>query len=250
MVGAYARLPSWTAEERDQLVLEHLPQVRLIAGRIHERLPKQVPLDDLISAGVIGLMTAIDNFDPSRGVKLRTFAEHKIRGYILNSLAKTGGAPRSRRKAYAQVQRAITAAGNRLGRAPESEDIAQELGIALDDYYKTIQDFQSITLGSIDAPIEGGDGESLARYVLDPDENTPQRALERRELQALVLKILPTLPETERVVLNMYYLDQLNLREIASVMDLHITRVSQIKTQAILRLRGKLAELWPGRPDV
>jgi RNA polymerase sigma factor FliA len=250
MKTAYAKQHSWTAEEREQLVLEHLPQVRLLASRIHERLPKHIQLDDLISAGVIGLITAVDNFDPSRGTKLRTFAEHKIRGYILNSIAKVDGVPRSRKKDQSQVQRAITTAGNRLGTTPTSEDIAEELGVTLDEYHNLIRDLQSVSLGSLDQAIEGEEGEQLVKYIADPGEDTPARTLERRELQALIVKILQELPEVERVVLNMYYLDELNLREIGSIMDLHITRISQIKTQAILRLRSKLEELWPGKADV
>jgi RNA polymerase sigma factor for flagellar operon FliA len=241
---------SWTAEERDQMILDHLPQVRLIASRIHERLPKHVSLDDLVSAGVIGLIAAVDNFDPSRNVKLRTFAEHKIRGYILNSIGKLDGAPRARKKTHKEVQRAIADAGQRLGANPGSEDIASELNLTIEEYFEVLNDLQFVTLGGLETSAEGEEGNGLLRYLADPREETPARSLERKQLHALIVEALKEMPEVERVVLNMYYMDELNLREIASVMNLHLTRISQIKTQAILGLRTRLTELWPGKADL
>jgi RNA polymerase sigma factor for flagellar operon FliA len=249
VISAYQR-QQWSAEERDQLVLEHLPQVRLIASRIHERLPKHVLLEDLISAGVVGLLTAIDNFDPSRGAKLKTFAEHKIRGYILNSIGKLEGTPRSRKRAHRQVQKAISDCAQRLGRTPETEDIAAEMGLTLEEYFEVLNELQFVTVGGLETAFEGDEGDSMLREVIDPGGDTPARNLERRELQALVVDALNDMPEVERIVLNMYYLDELNLREIGSIMEVHMTRISQIKTQAILRLRSRLAQLWPGRVDV
>src|SRR6266478_1864435 len=120
-----------SAEERERLIMEHLPQVRLIARRIHERLPESVSLDDLISTGVVGLISAIDHFDPSHNVKLKTYAEYKIRGAILDSLRGLDWAPRQQRKRAKQIEAAIVAAEHRLHRTASEEEIAAELGLSL-----------------------------------------------------------------------------------------------------------------------
>jgi RNA polymerase sigma factor for flagellar operon FliA len=249
MITAYQQQhQSWSVAEREQLVLDHMPQVRLIASRIHAHLPKHVPLEDLISAGVVGLLAAVDNFDPDRGVKLKTFAEHKIRGYVLNSIGKFDGTSRARNSNQKRVRKAIADATVRLNATPQSDDIAEEMGLTLDEYYAMLSELQFVTLGGLDA-IADEDGSSMVRGIADSNSEAPDRTLERRELQMLVLQAIKEIPQAERIVLNMYYVDELNLREIASIMDLHMTRISQIKTQAVLRLRAKFAQLWPGRFD-
>src|SRR5204862_6709484 len=121
-------------EERERLILEHLPQVRLIARRIQERLPESVSLDDLVSTGVIGLIAAIDNFDPTQNVKLKTYAEYKIRGAILDGLRGLDWAPRQKRRMSKQIEAAIAAAEQKLQRAPVEEEIAAQLNLAVDEY--------------------------------------------------------------------------------------------------------------------
>src|SRR6516165_10864795 len=123
-------------EERERLILEHLPQVRLIARRIQERLPKNIGLEDLVSTGVLGLISAIDNFDPSHNVKLKTYAEYKIRGAILDSLRGLDWAPRQKRRRAKQIEAAIAAAEQKLKRSPSEEDIAAQLGLSLEEYYE------------------------------------------------------------------------------------------------------------------
>src|SRR5579864_3921019 len=124
------------ADERERLILEHLPQVRLIARRIQERLPENISLEDLISTGVVGLISAIDNFDPSHNVKLKTYAEYKIRGAILDSLRGLDWAPRQKRRKAKQIEAAITAAEQRLQRSPVEEEIAAELEVSLEEYHQ------------------------------------------------------------------------------------------------------------------
>src|ERR1700686_5351461 len=123
------------AEERERLILEHLPQVRLIARRIHERLPESVNLDDLVSTGTLGLIAAIDRFDPNHNVKLKTYAEYKIRGAILDSLRGLDWAPRQHRKRTKQIEAAISAAEQRLHRSPNEEEVAAELGLSMEEYH-------------------------------------------------------------------------------------------------------------------
>src|SRR5215467_9249850 len=125
-----------STEERERLILEHLPQVRLSARRIQERLPENICLEDLISTGVLGLISAIDNFDPEHGVKLKTYAEYKIRGAILDSLRGLDWAPRQRRRQAKQIEAAVAAAEQRLQRCPTEEDVAEQLQISIDEYHE------------------------------------------------------------------------------------------------------------------
>ena len=237
-----------TAAEREALILEHLPQVRLIARRIHESLPDRVSIDDLISSGTVGLILAIDNFDPKLNVKLKTYAEYRIRGAILDTLRDLDWAPRQKRRMNRQIESAIAAAEQRLGRAPVEEEIAAELGISLDEYHRWLVDTEGLQVADLEVARDGEDsGFSLLKYVTDPEERSPARLLERSELERIVAEAIDRLPKPERTVLSLYYHEELNLREIAEVMELHFSRISQLKTQAILRLRTSLSTRWPGR---
>src|SRR6201988_4983956 len=138
-------------EERERLILEHLPQVRLIARRIHERLPESVNLEDLISTGVLGLIAAIDRYDASHNVKLKTYAEYKIRGAILDSLRGLDWAPRQQRKRSKRIEAAITAIEQRLHRAPTEEEIAAQLNLTLEEYHDWLVDIRGVNLGSLEA---------------------------------------------------------------------------------------------------
>jgi len=231
--------------ERERLILEHLPQVRLIARRIHERLPDSVSLDDLISTGIVGLISAIDNFDPSQNVKLRTYAEYKIRGAILDSLRDLDWASRDRRKKAKQIEAAMASAEQRLGRAASEEEIAQDLGLTLEEYRQWLLDIQGLTLNSLDYSSEREDARNLNELVADSEQNWPSHLLESRELERLLAEALERIPAVERTVLSLYYQEELTLREIAEVMNLHLSRISQLKSQAIMRLRAYLEKRWP-----
>ncbi|MBV8845413.1 MAG: FliA/WhiG family RNA polymerase sigma factor [Bryobacterales bacterium] len=235
-----------SSEERDQLILEHLPQVRLIARRIHERLPESVSLDDLISAGTIGLISAIDRFDASLNVKLKTYAEYKIRGAILDSLRGLDWAPRQQRKRAKQIEAAIATAEQRLKRTPAEEEIAAQLGLSLGEYYEWLVEIRGLTLGSLEASSSEDDqNRDLLRYVSDDEEEWPSRVLERSELQKLLADAITRMPEIERTVLSLYYYEELTLREISKIVHLHESRISQLKSQAILRLRSYMERRWP-----
>lgn len=233
--------------ERERLILEHLPQVRLIARRIHERLPESVSLDDLISTGIVGLISAIDNFDPSQNVKLRTYAEYKIRGAILDSLRDLDWASRDRRKKAKQIEAAMASAEQRLGRAASEEEIAQDLGLTLEEYRQWLLDIQGLTLNSLDYSSEREDARNLNELIADSEQNWPSHLLESRELERLLAEALERIPPVERMVLSLYYQEELTLREIAEVMNLHLSRISQLKSQAIMRLRAYLEKRWPMR---
>jgi RNA polymerase sigma factor FliA len=242
---SYSEQPENIAATREQLILDHLPQVNWIATRIHEKLPGNTNLEDLISTGIIGLINAIDNFDPSFNVKLKTYAEYKIRGAILDSVRGMDGIAPHKRKRLKLTQAAMATLEQRLQRAPSEEEIATELGLPHREYQEWLADLRGISIGSLDAPLNEDDSRSLISYVADCEENSPALILERSELQKLIQEGVEKLPGPERLVLDLYYRQGQNIREIAPILDLHITRISQIKAQAILRLRNYIERRWP-----
>ncbi len=234
-----------TCSERERLILEHLSQVRLIARRIHERLPESVSLEDLISTGVVGLISAIDNFDPAQNVKLRTYAEYKIRGAILDSLRGLDWASRDRRRKAKQIEAAIATAEQKLGRLPVEEEIAAELDLELGDYRQWLVDVRGLTLNSLDHGADAEDGRRLLETLSGDEAFWPSRLLESNELERLLAGAIEKLPPVERTVLGLYYTEERTLLEIAGVMHLHLSRISQLKSQALLRLRTYLERRWP-----
>ncbi len=231
-------------DERERLILQHLPQVRLIARRIQERLPENIILEDLISTGVIGLIAAIDNFDPSHNVKLKTYAEYKIRGAILDSLRGLDWAPRQKRRQAKRIEAAISAAEQRLKRAPDEQEIAEELEISLEEYHEWLVEIRGLNIASLEYTT-GEQGKDLLHYLPEADDNLPSKVLEKSELERLLAEGIDGIPKMERTVLGLYYQEELTLREIAQVVNLHESRISQLKSQAILRLRSHMAKQWP-----
>jgi RNA polymerase sigma factor for flagellar operon FliA len=241
---SYAVSDVITDDERERLILEHLPQVRLIARRIQERLPDNISLEDLVSTGVLGLISAIDNFDPSHNVKLKTYAEYKIRGAILDSLRGLDWAPRQKRRKSKQIEAAITAAEQRLQRSPTEDEIAAQLDISIDEYHQWLVEIRGLNVTSLE--YAGSDqGKDLLHFIPDDRETLPSTLLERSELERLLAEGIDGIPAIERTVLSLYYHEELTLREIAQVVNLHESRISQLKSQAILRLRSHLSEQWP-----
>jgi RNA polymerase sigma factor for flagellar operon FliA len=245
----YAAQPAMSEGERERLILEHLPQVRLIARRIQERLPESVSLEDLVSTGVIGLISAIDNFDPGHNVKLKTYAEYKIRGAILDSLRGLDWAPRQKRRQSKQIEAAIAAVEQRVQRSPTEDEIAAELAISMEEYHEWLVEIRGLNVASLE--YSGTEqGRDLLHYLPDESENLPSAILERSELERLLAEGIDGIPAIERTVLSLYYQEELTLREIASVVNLHESRISQLKSQAILRLRSHLAAQWPSSKGV
>lgn len=233
---------------RQSLVLEHLPQVRHIARRVHSRVPAFISMEDLVSAGVVGLLEAIDNFDPAHNVQLNTYAEHRIRGAIMDSLREMDWAPREARKRSKDVEKAIHQAEQRLGRAPAEEEIAGELKLSLAEYQKWLGEIQSIDLERLEyASGDGGIGDRL-RFISDNEEQWPSAIVERSELERVLAQSIDRMPKQERTVLSLYYYEELTLSEIAEVMGLHLSRIGQLRVQAILRLRAHMQRVWLSPP--
>lgn len=244
-MNAYRASPALQRDERERLILEHLPQVRLIARRIHERLPESVNLEDLVSTGIVGLISAIDHFDPSHNVKLKTYAEYKIRGAILDSLRGLDWAPRQQRKRAKQIEAAIAALEQQLHGAPSEDQIAAALKLSIEEYHDWLVDVRGVNLGSLESSSSEDDGRDLLKYISDDEQHWPSRLLERSELERLLVEAIEKMPPVERTVLSLYYQEEMTLREIARIVDLHESRVSQLKSQAILRLRSFIEKRWP-----
>ncbi|HEY3823206.1 MAG TPA: FliA/WhiG family RNA polymerase sigma factor [Bryobacteraceae bacterium] len=233
-------------EERERLILEHLPQVRLVARKIHERLPDTISFDDLLSAGVVGLIQAIDNYDPRHNVKLKTYAEFRIRGAILDSLRETDWAPRLKRKQAREFEAAIARAEQRLGRVPEEAEIAAEVNLTIDEYRQKLTEMEALNIGELEFVRDENETPVILKYAASTEEESPAALLERAELERLIAASIDRIPKVEKTVLSLYFYEELTLREIAEVMGIHLSRVSQIKSQAILRLRTAMVKRWPG----
>ena len=233
--------------DRERLILEHLPQVRLIARRIFDRLPGNVSLEDLISSGTVGLIAAIDRYDESSGVKLKTYAEYKIRGAILDNLRNSDWAPRRRRRRARQLQQAIAVAEQRAQRTPTDAEIARELGISEEECREWRADLHSLRIGSIESTSFDDDGREVFRQLPARADSLPSCGIEAAELQKLVAQALERMPVIERTVLSLYYNENLTLREISRILQLHESRISQLKIQALNRLRVVFEKYWPQR---
>jgi RNA polymerase sigma factor for flagellar operon FliA len=233
-------------EERQGLILKHLPQVRLLARRIHGRLPESVSLDDLVSTGIVGLISAIDRFDPSRHVQLKTYAQHKIRGGMLDSLRRLDWASRQQRKRSKQIAAAIAALEQRLHRAPTEQEVAAELTITIDRYHEWQVNVRGLNLGSLE-PEESIHSEKpdLLHFLSGDPSELPSAVLERTELRRALAAAIAGLPEIHQTVISLYYREELTLREIAGIVGLHESRISQLRSQAIRKLRACMAKLWP-----
>ena len=177
-------------------------------------------------------------------MKLRTYAEYKIRGAILDSLRGLDWAPRQKRRRAKQIEKAISAAEQRLKRAPTEDEVAAQLEISLEEYHEWLVEIRGLNIASLEGA-GSEQGKDLINYLPDAGENLPSTLLERSELERLLAASIDDIPSMERTVLSLYYKEELTLREIAQVVNLHESRISQLKSQAILRLRGKLATRWP-----
>ena len=238
--------PALSNTERDELILEHLPQIKYIAQRISAKLPAHVELNDLVSAGVLGLLDAIDKFDESRGVKFKTYAELRIKGAILDSLRNLDWAPRSLRKKSKDLEKVYRELEQRLGRPVTDKEICDEMEITLEEFYELVDQIKGLNLGSFhelsNQEDENG-GELLVKYVPDAPEMDPFFLFHKTEIQGILATAIDTLPKKERLVVSLYYFDEMTMKEIGKVLGVNESRVSQLHTKAMLRLRTKLKKM-------
>ena len=233
-------------QDRERLILEHLPEVNKIARHIHRRVPEHVCLDDLVSIGVVGLISAIDHFDPGRNATLKTYAGHRIPGAILDGLRRMDWVPRQRRQRAKQMEAATCAASKSLGRAPSQEEVAEQLGLSLEQYQARAAATQGLNLDSLECPSLDDDSQRNLLSSLAGDEHDwPSNVVERDELQRVIAEEISQMPQMERTVLRRYYYEEKTLFEIAKTVGLAESRICQIKTQAIRTLRSRMDKRWP-----
>jgi RNA polymerase sigma factor FliA len=228
-------------QERDQLILKELPQVYYIARRIYERLPQHVPFEDLVHAGVIGLIEAIRSYDSRKSVPLRAFAKFRIRGAILDSLRELDWGSRPLRRKGRRIEEAIAKLCGKLGRQPEEEEIATELGITIEELYETALRLDGLVLTGqeVNSTFDRSEKRDLIETAPSREEGPDDLCL-RAEIRDQLAKAIETLTEKEQMVISLYYKEELTMKEIAAVLQLAESRVSQIHALAIPKLRAAL----------
>ena len=228
--------------DRDALIRQHVPLVRRIALHMIAKLPPNVELDDLIQVGMIGLAEALSRFESEQGVQFETFASQRIRGAMLDELREGDWMSRSWRKSQKEIEQALNRLEQRLGRSPLESEIAAELGMDLDDYQSLLGKVRGTQLVYLE-DIGGGDSDDgddyLERHVADADAD-PFALLRDQRLRSALVEAIKALPEREQYVMGMYYEHDMNLKEIAAVLGVTESRVCQLHSQAIARLRTKM----------
>ncbi len=234
--------------DREALIRDHLSTVDFIVERMICQVPSYMTRDDMSSAAMVGLMDAAGRFDPYKGVQFKTFAEQRMRGAILDEARKMGWFSRSLREKQTRIANAFTQLENRLGRSPEEEEVAKELGLCLADYHRLLGEVNNLGLVSLQETLDhDGGGRTLQETIEDKDSQSPLQQLEARELTREVAGCLKSLTEKETQVVALYYYEELTQKEIAEVLGVTEGRVSQLHSQALIKLKSKLGRRGLGK---
>ncbi len=231
-----------SVDARNSLVLAHVGLVRTLAARLAQRVPAQVELNELISVGMLGLIEAARRYCPALGVPFDAFARRRIHGAMVDSLRGLDWAPRSVRRMRRDVDAAIARLRHEIGREPAEEEIAAALGVTEETYRSMLDQIRALDIGALRQADAGGEGSRLLDLALDPGDG-PHVRLERAELRAHLARAVAALPARERQILSLYYEHELTLAEIGAVIGVSESRVSQLRTQAIARLRASLRRI-------
>ena len=229
---------------RDRLILTYAPLVKYVAGRLGSGLPAHVDEGDLVSYGLLGLIGAIERYEPDRDVKFETYAIARIKGAIIDELRAMDWVPRSVRSRAREIERAISALEAKLGRAPGDEEIAKKVGITVEELEESLTDISRSSIAALDElwTVSGqGDQIALIDTIEDTDAPDPQGALSQTEMKEAIADAIARLPEREKLVVTLYYYEELTLREIGEVLGVTESRVSQLHTKAVLRLKARLS---------
>lgn len=229
--------------DKSQQIDQYIPLVRRLAHHLIARLPASVQLDDLVQAGLIGLMDAISRFEEGQGAQFETYASQRIRGAMLDELRAADWMPRGIRQSQRKIETATVKAEQKLGRAPTETEVAQEMGMSLADYQALLFESRGAQLVFYDDYAEDGDGAGYLDRQMEPDDDSdPMANLGDHRFRHALIEAIDTLPEREKMLMGLYYEQELNFREIAAVLGVTESRVCQLHTQAVTRLRGKLRE--------
>jgi RNA polymerase sigma factor for flagellar operon FliA len=229
--------------EQERVLLEHLPIVRFLARRIHERLPQHVDIEDLVSAGVVGLMDAFAKFDPAKKVQFRSYAQFRIRGAILDSLRTLDWSPRELRRKGRAVEEAIRVLMARLGHAPGEAEVAAEMGQNLAEYQQLLGDLKGLEIGTLHMERNEDSGEEELAYIPGRPDDDPLFRCLRGELEDRLADGIAHLPDRERLVMTLYYYEEMTMREIGLALGVVESRVSQVHASAVVHLRAALKDL-------
>ncbi len=230
--------------QRDELIIRYAPLVKNIVERIAAKVPAYIAdKDDLMNVGIIGLIGAIGKFDQKRNVQFETYARYRIRGAVLDELRARDWIPRSTRSKNARLSEAFFCLQKELGRPPEDEEVCQSLGVSLDSYYEMLDDAKGATLlSSEDLPPDYCEKHGSYEIMEEIDRGNPLAILAKSEMKEVMKKAIDKLPEKEKLVLSLYYYEEMTMKEIGLILKLTESRVCQLHSKAILRLRGELHE--------
>ncbi len=234
---AYEPSPALDPEAREALILEHVPLLHHIVGRLAVELPARVDRDDLLGFGMVGLVSAADGFDPDRGLQFSTYAYPRIRGAILDELRKADFLPRGRRDRVRELERTARDLEQTNGQPPTPEELAAAMGIELDE----LDEILSSAHASVHVSLDDGPSESFGALLADPRSDDPVDSVEWVEMKDLLAEAIEELPEPERTVITLYYAEELLLKEIGDILGVTESRVSQLRSRAIYRLNVALS---------
>ena len=233
-------------QARDRLILAYSPLVKYVAGRMGNGLPSHIEEADLISYGLLGLISALERFDPGREIKFETYAISRIKGSIIDELRSLDWVPRSVRSKAREIEKVCAILENRLQRAPTDQEIADELHITVAEFQTSLTQIANTSIVALDElwSISGSDGDQAALIdtIEDPKSHDPSRMLDLSEMKSRLAAAIDALPKREKIVIALYYYENLTLREIGEVLGVTESRVSQLHTKAILRLKGRLRD--------
>ena len=231
-----------SAEKRNELILTYTPLIKYIATRLAARLPAQVSLDDLISCGIIGLIDAINKFDVSKNVQFKTYAEFRVKGAMLDELRALDWVPRSIRRKTTDLEKAYADIEKQKGRPATDEEVAQNMGLSLDDFYKLLDETKSVSFMDIEflrqKATEANDPTLAETFAMD--DNDPFTAINLAQIRELIANAISDLPEKEKLTVSLYYQDELTMKETGEVLGYTESRISQMHSKAMYRLRTKL----------
>ena len=237
-----------SAEKRNELILTYTPLIKYIAARLAARLPAQVSLDDLISCGIIGLIDAINKFDVSKNVQFKTYAEFRVKGAMLDELRALDWVPRSVRRKTTDLEKAYADIEKQTGRPATDEEVAQAMGLALDDFYKLLDETKSVTFMDIEflrqKATETNDPTLAETFAMD--DRDPFTAINLSQIRELIANAISDLPDKEKLTVSLYYQDELTMKEIGEVLGYTESRISQMHSKAMFRLRAKLKKSLAG----
>ncbi|OQY18222.1 MAG: FliA/WhiG family RNA polymerase sigma factor [Desulfobacteraceae bacterium 4572_35.1] len=237
------RPPTTTGNDSNELVKANMPLVRLVVERMRAQVPAFVTKDDMTSAAMMGLMDAATRFDPSRGIMFKTFAERRIRGAIYDEMRKMDWFSRSLREKQGRIAKTISAMEHRLGRTPDEQEVAVELGMNIDDYRHMLNQVCHLGCVSLNETLDEWDGGRNFMDMLTDDSPSVHLRIEESEVAQEIAGQLEKLTEKERLVISLYYYEELSQKEIAEVLELTEGRISQLHSQALVKLKVKISRL-------